>query len=154
MSNLFVESILASFDSQARLTWNLISPAEVAACFVHDGDQVTVQFVETVPGEWRASFDVASGAKFTSEKARSSIRIFAGVFQAVEEFLTIRQPERLVFASKEEGLGRLYEAYLSRQDSNLRSLGYRAEQTAKASPLAEYAIVKTTPSEWSVGPGH
>ena len=149
MSDHLMESILSSFDSQAELIWNLVSPAEATASFVHNGDKVTVTFLQTSPTEWRASFDVASAAPFTGDKARSSIRIFSGVFQAVEEFLTIRQPERLVFASKEEGLGRLYETYLARQDSNLHALGYQSEHTTKASPLAEYAIIKTTPSSWS-----
>lgn len=148
MSNLLIESMLMSFDSQAELTWNLASPTEATASFVHSGDKVTITFLQTLPIEWRASFDVHSAATFTGEKARSSIRIFSGVFQAIEEFLTICQPQRLVFASKEEGLGRLYETYLARQDSNLRNLGYRSEQT-KASLLAEYAIIKTTPSAWS-----
>ena len=148
MSDPFLESILTSFDPQASIVWNLSSPAEVKASFSLDGDRVTVLFVETLRGEWRASFEVESAAKFTSEKARSSIRIFSGVFQAVEEFLTVRQPQRLVFASKEEGLGRLYEAYLSRQDTNLRGLGYETEQTTRSSPLAEYAIVKSKPSAW------
>ncbi|MDP9040053.1 MAG: hypothetical protein M3O02_12405 [Acidobacteriota bacterium] len=149
MSNLVLESILSSFDSQAELTWDLVSHTEATASFVHSGDKVTVTFLQTSPNEWRASFDVSSNAAFTGDKARSSIRIFSGVFQAVEEFLTIRQPERLVFASKEEGLGRLYETYLERQDSNLHALGYQSEYTTKASPLAEYAIIKTTPTAWS-----
>ena len=149
MSNHLMESILSSFDSQAELVWNLVSPAEATASFVHNGDKVTVTFLQTSPTEWRASFDVAKSEHTSSELIRSSIRIFSGVFQAVEEFLTIRQPQRLVFASKEEGLGRLYETYLARQDSNLHALGYQSEHTSKASPLAEYAIIKTSPSAWS-----
>jgi hypothetical protein len=49
----------------------------------------------------------------------------SGVFQAVREFLEVRQPERLAFAAKEEALAQLYEQYLSRQDSPLRDIGYR-----------------------------
>ena len=149
MSDPLLESILASFDSQAAIVWNLTSPTGAQASFTLGDDRVTITFAEKSPGEWRVAFAVASSAQFTSEKARSSIRIFSGVFQAVEEFLTVRQPERLVFASKEEGLGRLYEAYLSRQDTALNTLGYRSEDAFKAAPLAEYAIVKTTPSAWS-----
>lgn len=149
MSDLFTESILASFNSQARLTWNLTSTTEATASFVQNDDRITITFTQTSTTEWRAAFDVAQSTQTSSGLVRSSIRIFSGVFQAVEEFLTIRQPERLVFASKEEGLGRLYEAYLFRQDTTLHTLGYQTEQTTKASPLAEYAIVKTSPSAWS-----
>ena len=148
MSDPFLESILASFDSQAKLTWDLTSLTEARVWFVYNGDRVTVTFTENSPGQWRVSFDVAKSAQSSSELVRSSIRIFSGVFQAVEEFLTVREPERLVFASKEEGLGRLYEAYLSRQNTALNTLGYRTDETVKAAPLAEYAIVKTIPSTW------
>ncbi len=152
MSNPFLESMLASFDSQASVVWNLASPSEAHASFTLHGDRITVSFLQTVPAEWRVAFEVAKSRQSSSDLVRSSIGIFSGVFQAVEEFLTVRQPEHLVFTSKEEGLGRLYEAYLSRQDTNLRNLGYQAEHPTKASPLAEYAIVKTTPSAWSSAP--
>jgi hypothetical protein len=83
-----------------------------------------------------------------SENIHASIRVFSGVFQAVREFLEVRQPERLVFASKEEALGHLYEEYLQRQDTSLRQMGYRTVSPVKISPLVEFAIEKTTPSEW------
>lgn len=148
MSDPFLESILASFDSQAQLTWDLTSLTEVRAWFTHNGDRVTVTFTENVSGNWRISFEVTKSTQSSSELVRSSIRIFSGVFQAVEEFLIVREPERVVFASKEEGLGRLYETYLLRQNTVLHSLGYKTEDTIKAAPLAEYAIIKTTPSTW------
>jgi len=66
----------------------------------------------------------------------------------VREFLEVRQPDRLVFASKEESLGHLYEEYLQRQDAPLRSMGYGIVSPVKMSPLAEFAMEKTTPSEW------
>jgi hypothetical protein len=149
MSNPFLESILASFDSQASIVWDLTSPTGAQASFTLHSDRISVAFIEIVPGQWRVGFEIAKSSQSSSDLVRSSIAIFSGVFEAVEEFLTIRQPERLVLTSKEEGLGRLYEAYLSRQDTNLPSLGYRSEPPTKASPLAEYAIVKTTPSAWS-----
>ena len=146
MSDPFLESILASFDSQTNLLWNLTSPTEATASFTLNADKITVTLAETIPGEWRVSFDVVSSAQFTSEKARSSLRIFSGVFQSVEEFLTIRQPARVAFAAKEEALGRLYETHLARQDT---TLGYRTEDAFRAAPLSEYALIKTTPSTWS-----
>ncbi len=83
-----------------------------------------------------------------SDSIHASIRIFSGVFQAVREFLEVRQPDRLVFASKEESLGRLYDEYLQRQDAPLCSMGTRIVSPARMSPLAEFALEKTTPSEW------
>jgi hypothetical protein len=151
MSNPFIESVLMSFDSEAALTWNLISSAEATASFTEAGNTIVVSFSETESGSWRVGFEVSRSSHSSTELVRTSIRIFSGVFQAVQEFLTIRQPNRLVFASKEEGLGRLYDVYLSRQDSTLRALGYRSLQT-RATPLAEFAIVKEIPSQWSEYP--
>ena len=149
MPNPFLESVLASFDSQTRITWNLTSTSEASAWFEVEDEHVTVSFTEMSPSQWRVGFDVRKSTRTSQELVLSSFRIFSGVFQGVEEFLTVRQPERLVFAAKQEGLGRLYETYLDRQDTALKSLGYEMEASFKASPLSEYAIVKTTPSHWN-----
>jgi IS5 family transposase len=53
----------------------------------------------------------------------------------------------LVFASKAQDLGELYEAYLKRQDTTLARMGYEMEQV-KATPLIEFTILKKTPSDW------
>jgi hypothetical protein len=53
----------------------------------------------------------------------------------------------LVFASKSQDLGELYEAYLTRQDTTLAQMGYEMEQIM-ATPLAEFTIRKKTPSAW------
>jgi hypothetical protein len=76
-----------------------------------------------------------------------ALRVFSGVFQAVKEFLEVRQPEKLVFASNED-LGHLFETYLEKQGTSLHGLGYKMQEPVKASPLAEFTMVKTTPSAW------
>ena len=149
MPDPFLESVLSSFDSQTRTTWHLISIHEASAWFEVEEELMAVSFRETRPAEWRVGFDVRKSTRTSQELVLSSFRIFSGVFQVVEEFLTVRQPERLVFASKQEGLGRLYEAYLDRQDTTLRTLGYEMDTNFKAAPLSEYAIVKRTLSHWS-----
>jgi len=78
-----------------------------------------------------------------------AIRTFSGIFQAVKEFLEVRQLERLAFTSKEEPLGFLFDTYLSRRGTELQRLGYKAEMTKKYPP-SEFSIVKSTPSEWKV----
>lgn len=110
--------------------------------------RVITTFAETGSNEWRVAFDVSSSAS-ASESVHSSIRVFSGVFQALREFLETRQPRRLVFASKEEALGRLYEEYLQKQDTSLRRLGYRMIAPLRSSPLMEFTIEKTTPSDWN-----
>jgi hypothetical protein len=148
MSTL-VEAFIAAFDSNTELTWITEGPAQVVARFHLPGvgARIDTTFTETRANEWRVGFEVAPDPSGTAS-IHSSIRIFSGVFQAVREFLEIRQPERLVFASKEETLWQLYEEYLKRQSSPLRDLGYRMIAPVRISPLAEFTIEKTTPSAW------
>jgi hypothetical protein len=142
-----VEAFIAAFDSDTELIWATGGSGEAIARFEIAGTCVDTTFAETRENHWRVGFDVISKAS-ASENIHASICIFSGVFQAVREFLEVRQPQELVFASKEEGLGRLYEEYLQRQDTPLRQIGYRMVAPIKSSPLAEFAIVKTSPSEW------
>ncbi len=144
---VLAEALIAAFDSNAELIWTTAGISQAIARFEISGTQVDITFTETRKNEWRVGFDVSSKAT-ASENIHASIRIFSGVFQAVREFLEIRQPEKIVFASKEEALGRLHEEYLQRQDTSLRQLGYRMAPMVKSSPLAEFAIEKTAPSEW------
>jgi hypothetical protein len=145
------EAFIAAFDSNTDLTWETgattAGQGEAIARFEVSGTRVETTFAQTGESRWRVAFDVTSKAS-ASENIHASIRIFSGVFQAVREFLEVRQPEELVFTSKEEALGRLYEEYLQRQDTPLREIGYRMAAPIKSSPLAEFAMVKTTSLEW------
>jgi hypothetical protein len=141
------EAVIAAFDSSAELTWTTGEAGQTVVWFEVSGARVETTFMELQKNEWRVGFEVISKAS-ASENIYASIRIFSGVFQAVHEFLEVRLPERLVFASKEEALGHLYEEYLQKQENPLRRIGYRMIPPVKISPLAEFAIEKTTPSEW------
>jgi hypothetical protein len=145
--SILAEAFIAAFDSNTELIWIAEGAGQAIARFEASGTLVDTTFTATGKSEWRVAFDVTSKAS-ASENIHSSIRVFSGVFQAVREFLEVRQPERLVFASKEEALGRLYQEYLQRQDTSLREMGYRMASPIKMSPLMEFAIEKTTPSEW------
>jgi hypothetical protein len=137
----FTESVLATFDSNQEIIWNLTSPDAVEAKFALDRIEVKVHFARS-NAAWTVSFETSK------ESTRLAFRIFSRVFQAVEEFLKVRQPEKLVFTTKSEPLGRLYEGYLERRDTELARMGYEVAPPMKASPLAEFVIAKRTPSEW------
>lgn len=145
--SILVEAFIAAFDANTELVWTTAGVSEVVARFELSGMRVATTFVETSSSEWRVAFDVTSSAS-ASESIHSSIRVFSEVFQAVREFLETRQPQRLVFASKEEALGHLYEEYLQKQDTSLRRLGYRMIPPLRSSPLTEFTIEKATPSDW------
>ncbi|HEV2134398.1 MAG TPA: hypothetical protein VGR47_09045 [Terracidiphilus sp.] len=145
--SILVEALIAAFDSNTELIWTTTGVSEVIAKFDVSGMHVATTFTETARNNWRIAFDVTSTAS-ASESVHASIRVFSGVFQAVREFLEARQPQRVVFASKEEALGQLYEEYLRRQDTSLHQLGYRMIPPIKSSPLMEFTVEKITPSEW------
>lgn len=141
------EAFIAAFDSNMELIWTALGPAQAVARFEVSGIRVNTTFTETAEHEWRVGFEATSNAS-PSENIHASIRVFSGVFQAVREFLEVRQPKTLVFAAKEEALSHLYEEYLLKQETPLTKIGYRMASPVKSSPLAEFAIEKTTPSEW------
>jgi hypothetical protein len=143
--SVLAEAVIAAFDSNTQISWGIEGTGKVLARFqVHDSKVVT-EFISTAENEWRVGFNVDQPVK--SEAFNSAIRILSGVFQGVKEFLEVRQPDRLVFASKEDSLGELYDTYLARQGTELQRMGYRMS-SVKMSPYAEFVIEKTTPSDW------
>ena len=141
------EAMIAVFDSTMRITWTTAGVSTAIATFKHNDLLVTTTFAKVGAEEWQVGFTVSPDSKSVNVAVHSSIRIFSGVFQAVREFLEVRQPLRLVFASKNEALGSLYEIYLQRQDTELKQLGYRMAKSS-IDPLIEFALEKTTPSAW------
>ncbi len=60
-------------------------------------------------GPWHVTFEVAKGD--STEIAHSAFAIFNGVFQGVAEFIEVREPETLVFATRDE-LANICQTYL------------------------------------------
>lgn len=147
---VLAEAVIAAFDANAQITWTTQGPRTAVASFLFSGETVRTTFTETSTGEWRAAFEVTPGQRTATDAAglSLSLRILGGVFQSVREFLEVRQPSRLVFASKTESLGDLYETYLARQDNALARQGYEAHSPIRSSPLTEFTIVKRTASAW------
>lgn len=141
------EAMIAGFDSTAKIVWTTAGTDTALATFTHNGLLVTTTFAQIHENEWQVGFVISPEMQPANTAVQSSIRIFSGVFQAVREFLEVRQPLRLVFASKNEALGSLYETYLERQDTVLSQLGYRMA-TTRVHPLVEFALEKSTPSGW------
>jgi hypothetical protein len=147
--SILAESILDTFHSHAGLIWATTGPAGATARFELDGSRVEVRFKETEKNDWQVSYRVAAATtKPTMEWLRDSLRILGGVFQAVIEFLTIRQPQHLLFEKEHQDLIELFEAYLARPDTDLKRIGYDGRPAARLSPIAPFLVEKTTPSDW------
>jgi len=52
------------------------------------------------------------------------LEILNGVFQGANEFLEVRGPDLLVFATKNERFENTYQKYLRRESSTQEALGY------------------------------
>jgi hypothetical protein len=96
----------------------------VTASFAIDSVKVVVSFEQReANGAWHVLFEVDKGDR--TEVAHSAFAIFNGVFQAVEEFGEVRQPETLVFATIRDPLAGVYQTYLRRESPTLKKLGAR-----------------------------
>ena len=107
--DFFAEAVLTTFDSNTQLRWDLSSRSEAAAKFSMAEALVTTTFERAEGPEWRVEFDVEPA---DSLPLKMAFCVFSGVFKAVREFLENRQPEKLMFASKNQDLGLLFETYL------------------------------------------
>ena len=93
----FAEYIAESFNSNAKLMWDYPRRSHATATFGVDGIKVIVSFEQREPdGPWHVVFevDLSDG----TAAVHSSFEIFNGVFQAIDEFIEVREPETLVFA--------------------------------------------------------
>jgi hypothetical protein len=145
----FAEFMAESYRSNVLLTWNLTSQRRAMASFTVDSVKVVVSFEQREGnGSWQVVFEVDKGQRTDTELAYSAFGIFNGVFQAVEEFVGVREPETLVFATKKDSLAGIYQTYLRRESATLEKLGYRLEGPQHVEPYTEFVLRRVRPSNW------
>ena len=120
----FAEFMAESFNSDTRLIWNYAQASVATASFKVDDLSVAVSF-ERRETAWYVVFEVDRGDNTAA--VHSAFEIFNGVFQAVEEFLSVREPDTLIFATKRDKLAGIYQIYLRKETATLESVGYRLE---------------------------
>jgi hypothetical protein len=136
------DSMLAVFDSDTNLIWTTEGLNGVIASFELGNAHIKTSFDKTSDDEWQVGFESDRNPTLAA-----AIRVFSGVFRSVREFLEVRQPMTLVFASNAQDLGELYDDYLKRQDTTLAGMGYKMEQV-QAAALTEFRVRKKAPSAW------
>jgi hypothetical protein len=120
--------------------------SHATAAFGVDGIKVTVTFEQRdADGPWHVIFEVDRSD--STAAVHSSFEIFNGVFQAVEEFVEVREPESMVFATKRDKLAGIYQTYLRKESSKLEKLGYRLGPH-QVDPYAEFILKRVRPSGW------
>jgi hypothetical protein len=144
----FAEFMAESFHSNVPLTWDLSDLSRATASFTVDSVKVVVSFERrTNDGPWHIVFEVDRGER--TAIAHSAFAIFNGVLQATEEFLTVRQPDVVVFATKRDDLSGIYQTYLRRESEALAKLGYQLEGPIQMDPYAEFVLRRIRRTGWS-----
>lgn len=124
--------------------------SRAVASFTVDSVKTTVAFEPRgTGGPWHVTFEVAKGD--STEIAHSAFAIFNGVFQAVAEFIEVREPETLVFATKRDELANIYQTYLRKWSARIEELGYRLDGPIRFDPYTEFMLTRTRPSGWTAG---
>ena len=145
----FAELIAESFQSEVYVTWKLHSTTHVIASFAVKSIAVEVNFEQREDRElWHVSFNTVHVDLADRTNITSAFRIFNGVFQAVREFVEVREPEMMIFVAKDEDLASIYEVYLRRERSSIEELGYRIEEPHTVAPYAEWILRRMTTSKW------
>lgn len=112
-----------------RLRWEQKGLDRVDAAFSIGTVAVRATF-ELGDHAWHASFKVKSDC--AGDTLALAFHVFGGVFQAVHEFLVVREPEALVFATDKEELAQVYRAYLGGERLTIEGLGYSLDLAALA----------------------
>ena len=64
------------------------------------------------------------------------------------EFIETRQPNVVVFISKDDDLANIYQTYLQRYKNRIEEPGYRLEGPNRVEPYTEFTLRRVTLSEW------
>ncbi len=145
----FAEFVAESFHSEVGLNWNLTRKNLVTATFAVDGITVAVTFEQRQDSPaWYVVFEVEQSDNSATATVHSSFEILDGVLQAVTEFVGVRQPDLLVFATKKDKLANIYRTYLRRESTTLETLGYQLEGPQRVDPYLEFTLRRIKPAEW------
>jgi hypothetical protein len=137
----FAEYMAESFHSEAKLVWDYPRRCYATATFLVDGSKVIVSFEQRdSDGPWHVVFEVDQSD--STAAVHSSFEIFNGVFQAVEEFIEVREPETMVFATKRDKLAGIYQTYLRKESSKLDKLGYGLEGPYRVDCYMEFVLTR------------
>jgi hypothetical protein len=143
----FSEIIAENFFSEVELTWETAGPKHIRAHFPVDQISVLVFFEEREsPGIWYVSFEVAAARP--EDTLYLSWHIFNGVFQAAEEFASVRQPDSVILVAKRDKLASIYETYLRREAARLQDIGYALMSVDKVDSFTEFVLRRFKASRW------
>ncbi len=119
--NAFLET------APVRLRWEDKGLDRVDAAFQTESIAVRVTF-ELGDHGWHCGFKVKSDNP--KDTVVYAFQVFGGVFQAVQDFLMIREPAAVIFSTTKPQLAVIYRSYLSRHRDWIEGRGYRLDLEA------------------------
>jgi len=114
-------------ETTIRLRWDEKGLDRVNAAFSQEAVHVRATF-ELGDHAWHASFKVKSDC--SQDTVSLALQVFGGVFQAVYEFLAVREPEMLVFVTDRADLAAHYRSHLEAERAKIEALGYTIDLPA------------------------
>lgn len=105
------------------MTWTYPDTTKAIANFTENAVAVQVS-IEQHDHRWQVAFSVEGIA---NEVAYSALKILDGVFDAVTDFLAVREPQTVVFSTDRQDLAQIYETYLIKEAKRFANLGYRVD---------------------------
>ncbi len=106
------------------MIWNYPDTKHAVARFAAGGESVVDVALEQRDQSWYVSFTVQGPP---NDVAYSALRIFDGVFEAVQQFLAIREPQTILFTTTRDDLAEAYGFYLQEKSKRFALLGYRVD---------------------------
>jgi hypothetical protein len=119
--------------------WTYPDTSRAIAHFSAGVVEVEVAFEESGQ-RWHVGFKVDGAA---NEVAYSALEIFSGVFEAVLQFVTVREPQTIVFATDRPDLAEIYQTYLHKESKRFVASGYHVDGQHRV-------LRRFKPSRWSV----
>jgi hypothetical protein len=106
----FFQALISTFDHSSDLTWTTVDGSMTAAIFFVAEMAVTVRF-SPLSSSCLVDYQIASKNTSAVSCVRSSLQIFNGILHSLRLFHRVHGPVVYRFASDDEDLANLWEAY-------------------------------------------
>ncbi|MDE1177296.1 MAG: hypothetical protein PW789_11940 [Edaphobacter sp.] len=107
----FFQALFATFDHSSDLSWTTINGSMTTAMFCATGMNVTVRF-SPMNARCLVDYQITGTSLTTTDCVRSSLSVYNGVLQALRMFHRVHGPVAYRFASDDEALAELWNAYM------------------------------------------
>ncbi|GEM_PF-3728303 len=120
------------------IAWTYPDTSTAIARFTANAVSVTLT-LDQHENSWLVKFEVDGEP---NDVAYSALEIYRGVFDAILEFLAVREPQTMLFTTGREDLAGVYRKYLKKRAPKFAELGYRLDGERRV-------LRRFKPSRWA-----